>query len=139
MTSPVMPRSMPMGIKVDGYLDSVRAPQPTTLRDPLLELVSLQKASGCWKLEPALATALSKTSQDLENKQPSMAKTEVWATILALVWLHGLKADAKDEWELLVMKAATWLRSQNAAGLTECVEAANALLGCSVQKEALGL
>ncbi|XP_072311250.1 von Willebrand factor A domain-containing protein 5A-like isoform X3 [Eucyclogobius newberryi] len=115
------------------------APQPKALRDPLLELVSLQTASGCWKLEPALATALSKTSQDLENKQPSMAKTEVWATILALVWLHGLKADAKDEWELLVMKAATWLRSQNAAGLTECVEAANALLGCSVQKEALGL
>ncbi|KAK7882530.1 hypothetical protein WMY93_028704 [Mugilogobius chulae] len=108
-------------------------------RDPLLELVSLQKASGCWELGPALAKALNTTSQDLENKQPSVAKREVWATILALVWLHGLKADAKDEWELLAMKAATWLRSQNAAGLAECVEAANALLGCRVHKGVLGL
>ncbi|KAK7882531.1 hypothetical protein WMY93_028705 [Mugilogobius chulae] len=108
-------------------------------RDPLLKLVSLQKASGCWELEAALAKALNTTSKDLEKKQPSMAKREVWATILALVWLHGLKADAKDEWELLAMKAATWLRSQNAAGLAECVEAANALLGCRVHKGVLGL
>ncbi|KAJ0063897.1 hypothetical protein NL108_013620 [Boleophthalmus pectinirostris] len=112
---------------------------PKVQRDPLLQVVSLQKASGCWELEPALAQALSKTSQDLESKLPAMAKKEVWATILALVWLHGLKADAKDEWELLVMKAVMWLRSQNAQGLTECVEAANALLGCTVQKDALGL
>ncbi|KAK7882529.1 hypothetical protein WMY93_028703 [Mugilogobius chulae] len=107
--------------------------------DPLLELVSLQKASGCWELEPALAKALSTTSQDLENKQPSVAKKEVWATILALVWLHDQKADAQDEWELLAMKSVTWLRSQNAVGLTECVEAANALLGSSVNKDVLGL
>ncbi|CAL1570756.1 unnamed protein product [Knipowitschia caucasica] len=113
--------------------------KPKPQRDPLLELVSLQKASGCWELEPELAKTLSQTSQDLQDKRPSMANKEVWATIVALVWLHGLKADAKDEWELLVMKAATWLRSQNAAGLSECVEAANALLGCSVQKDALGL
>ncbi|CAL9685369.1 unnamed protein product [Knipowitschia caucasica] len=113
--------------------------KPKPQRDPLLELVCLQKASGCWELEPELAKTLSQTSQDLQDKQPSMANKEVWATIVALVWLHGLKADAKDEWELLVMKAATWLRSQNAAGLSECVEAANALLGCSVQKDALGL
>ena len=37
----------------------------------------------------------------------------MWATVLALVWLHGVKADAKDEWELLALKAATWLRSHN--------------------------
>ncbi len=38
---------------------------------------------------------------------------EVWATILALIWLHGFKMDARDEWELLAMKAASWLRAQN--------------------------
>uniref|UniRef100_A0A8C6U406 von Willebrand factor A domain containing 5A n=1 Tax=Neogobius melanostomus TaxID=47308 RepID=A0A8C6U406_9GOBI len=95
----------------NGALPSV--PESKAKRDPLLELVSLQKASGCWELEPALAKAVGKTSKDLEDKQPSAAKKEVWATILALVWLHGLKADAKDEWELLVMKAVTWLQSQN--------------------------
>lgn len=38
---------------------------------------------------------------------------EVWATILALVWLHGIKSDAKDEWELLAMKAVLWLRARS--------------------------
>uniref|UniRef100_A0A8C6TZ63 von Willebrand factor A domain containing 5A n=1 Tax=Neogobius melanostomus TaxID=47308 RepID=A0A8C6TZ63_9GOBI len=148
-----MPRraacSMPMRMMADcdmPIMNACRAapappgvPESKAKRDPLLELVSLQKASGCWELEPALAKAVGKTSKDLEDKQPSAAKKEVWATILALVWLHGLKADAKDEWELLVMKAVTWLQSQNASGLAECVEAANSLLGCSVQKNALGI
>ncbi|KAF3847923.1 hypothetical protein F7725_020951 [Dissostichus mawsoni] len=100
-------------------------------RDPLLQLVSLQKASGCWELDPALAAAVGKTSEE-ENK-------EVWATILALIWLHGFKMDAQEEWELLAMKAVSWLRAQNAPCVTECVEAGNTLLGCKVQKDALGI
>uniref|UniRef100_A0A8C6U3X8 von Willebrand factor A domain containing 5A n=1 Tax=Neogobius melanostomus TaxID=47308 RepID=A0A8C6U3X8_9GOBI len=144
---PLLRRNVPVPMDIDcadvmfraadcdnGALPSV--PESKAKRDPLLELVSLQKASGCWELEPALAKAVGKTSKDLEDKQPSAV---MWATILALVWLHGLKADAKDEWELLVMKAVTWLQSQNASGLAECVEAANSLLGCSVQKNALGI
>uniref|UniRef100_A0A671VW35 von Willebrand factor A domain containing 5A n=1 Tax=Sparus aurata TaxID=8175 RepID=A0A671VW35_SPAAU len=105
-------------------------------RDPLLQLVSLQKASGCWELDPALAAALGKTSEEVENTKPA---SEVWATILALIWLRGFKMDAQEEWELLAMKAASWLRAQNAPCVTECVEAGNALLGCNVQKDALGL
>ncbi|KAM9733364.1 von Willebrand factor A domain-containing protein 5A-like isoform 3-T3 [Menidia menidia] len=106
-------------------------------RDPLLQLVSLQKASGCWLLDAALASALGKTSQEVEKAKPAPINKEVWATILALIWLHGFKMDAKEEWELLAGKAASWLRAQNACQ-TECVDAGNALLGCSVQKDALG-
>lgn len=82
--------------------------------------------------------------------------------------------DAQAEWELLAMKAVSWLHAQKgnntnntflflmclksavclplvfsahdlfvfyllAPCVTECVEAGNALLGCSVQKDALGL
>ncbi|XP_073349515.1 von Willebrand factor A domain-containing protein 5A-like isoform X11 [Pagrus major] len=108
-------------------------------RDPLLQLVSLQKASGCWVLDPALAAALGKTSEEVESTKPASVNQEVWATILALIWLHGFKMDAQEEWELLAMKAASWLRAQNAPCVTECVEAGNALLGCNVQKDALGL
>uniref|UniRef100_A0A4W6CSJ2 von Willebrand factor A domain containing 5A n=1 Tax=Lates calcarifer TaxID=8187 RepID=A0A4W6CSJ2_LATCA len=79
-------------------------------RDPLLQLVSLQKASGCWVLDPALAAALGKTSEEVEKPKPA---SEVWATILALIWLHGFKMDAKEEWELLAMKAVSWFRAQN--------------------------
>ncbi|XP_047450913.1 von Willebrand factor A domain-containing protein 5A-like isoform X2 [Mugil cephalus] len=108
-------------------------------KDPLLQLISLQKASGSWLLDPALAAALGKTREEVEKSKPAQVNEEVWATILALIWLHGFKMDSKEEWELLAMKAASWLSAQNAACVPECVEAGNALLGCSVQKDALGL
>uniref|UniRef100_H2MGI0 von Willebrand factor A domain-containing protein 5A-like n=1 Tax=Oryzias latipes TaxID=8090 RepID=H2MGI0_ORYLA len=108
-------------------------------RDPLLQLVSLQKASGCWLLDAALASVLGKTSEEVEKSKPAEVSSEVWATILALIWLHGFKMDAKDEWELLAVKAASWVQAQNAPCVKECVDAANALLGYKVQKDALGL
>nr|XP_024660683.1 von Willebrand factor A domain-containing protein 5A-like [Maylandia zebra] len=108
-------------------------------RDPLLQLVSLQEASGCWLLDPALAAALGHTNEEVEKSKPEKTSSEVWATILALIWLHGFKMDAKDEWELLAMKAASWLCAHNAPCVSECVDAGNVLLGCSVKKEALGL
>ncbi|XP_028429050.1 von Willebrand factor A domain-containing protein 5A isoform X2 [Perca flavescens] len=108
-------------------------------RDPLLQLVSLQKASGCWVLDPALAAALGKTTREVEKPKPASVNQEVWGTILALIWLHGFKMDAQEEWELLAMKAVSWLRAQNAPCVTECVEAGNALLGCNMQKDALGI
>uniref|UniRef100_A0A3Q1JFB8 von Willebrand factor A domain containing 5A n=1 Tax=Anabas testudineus TaxID=64144 RepID=A0A3Q1JFB8_ANATE len=104
------------------------------LRDPLLQLVSLQKASGCWLLDAALAAALGKTSEEVEKPKPASVNQEVWATILALIWLHGFKTDAKEEWELLAMKAVSWIHAQH-----ECVEAGNEVLGCSVEKDSLGL
>ncbi|XP_074497545.1 von Willebrand factor A domain-containing protein 5A-like isoform X4 [Sebastes fasciatus] len=116
----------------------VQPPRVQPPRDPLLQLVSLQKASGCWVLDPALAAALGKTSEEVEKPKPASVNQEVWATVLALIWLHGFKMDAQEEWELLAMKAVSWLRAQN-AGVTECVEAGNTLLGCSVKKDALGL
>uniref|UniRef100_A0A7N6AXN6 von Willebrand factor A domain containing 5A n=1 Tax=Anabas testudineus TaxID=64144 RepID=A0A7N6AXN6_ANATE len=79
---------------------------PEPPRDPLLQLVSLQKASGCWLLDAALAAALGKTSEEVEKPKPA---SEVWATVLALIWLHGFKTDAKEEWELLAMKAVSWI------------------------------
>lgn len=105
--------------------------------DPLLQLVSLQEASGCWPLSPALAAALGKSSEEVTKSKPAsvrrqifesqhsktnlefssvfaftllkQSKKEVWATILVLVWLHGLRSDAKVEWELLAMKATSWI------------------------------
>ncbi|XP_053278571.1 von Willebrand factor A domain-containing protein 5A isoform X1 [Pleuronectes platessa] len=76
-------------------------------RDPLLQLVSLQKASGCWLLDPALAAAVGKTIEEVENTKPPSVNQEVWATILALLWLHGFKLHAKQKWELLAMKAVS--------------------------------
>ncbi|XP_029964258.1 von Willebrand factor A domain-containing protein 5A-like isoform X2 [Salarias fasciatus] len=108
-------------------------------RDPFLQLVSLQKASGCWLLDSALAAALGKTCEEVEKSKPALMNNEVWATVLALIWLHGFKSDAKEEWELLSMKAVLWLRAQKASSLSESVEAGKVLLGCSFQKDVLEL
>uniref|UniRef100_A0A3P9NHE0 VWFA domain-containing protein n=1 Tax=Poecilia reticulata TaxID=8081 RepID=A0A3P9NHE0_POERE len=108
-------------------------------KDPLLQLVSLQKASGCWILDGSLAAVLGKNSEEVEKAKPPPVNNEVWASILALIWLHAFKMDAKEEWELLSMKAASWIKAQNAPCVSECVEAGNTLLGCGVKKEALGL
>ncbi|XP_056139197.1 von Willebrand factor A domain-containing protein 5A-like isoform X2 [Lampris incognitus] len=108
-------------------------------KDPMLQLISLQKASGSWIIGPTLATVLGKTTEEVTNTKPASVDQEVWATFLALIWLHGFKMEAEVEWKLLVMKAVSWLQAQKAPCLTECVEAANALLGCEVQKDVLGL
>ncbi|XP_054598870.2 von Willebrand factor A domain-containing protein 5A isoform X3 [Nothobranchius furzeri] len=111
-------------------------PQPD--RDPLLLLISLQKASGFWLLDSHLADVLGKTSEEMEMSKPTGVNRKVYATFLALIWLHGFKMDAKEEWELLAGKAARWIQAENAQCVTECVDAGNKLLGCSVKMEALG-
>jgi hypothetical protein len=37
---------------------------------------------------------------------------EVWATVLALVWLYGFKMEAQEEWQFLAMKAVSWIQAQ---------------------------
>ncbi|XP_031695219.1 von Willebrand factor A domain-containing protein 5A-like isoform X3 [Anarrhichthys ocellatus] len=135
---------MGTGFKIKPHPCSLTGLPKQPPRDPLLQLVSLQKASGCWVLDPDLAAALGKTSEEVEKPKPASVNQDVWATILALTWLHGFKMDAQEEWELLAMKAVSWLRAQkgknhNTSCVKECVEAGNALLGCNVQKDSLGI
>ncbi|XP_047675529.1 von Willebrand factor A domain-containing protein 5A-like isoform X3 [Tachysurus fulvidraco] len=114
-------------------------------KDLLMELISLQKASGCWEIGSSLAEVFGKTEKELIEKIPAQAssgikvKPDVWATLLALIWLHGFKIDAQVEWQFLAMKAVSWIRSQKVVNQTECVQAGNALLGCQVKEDTLGL
>uniref|UniRef100_A0A3P9I8W5 VIT domain-containing protein n=1 Tax=Oryzias latipes TaxID=8090 RepID=A0A3P9I8W5_ORYLA len=78
--------------------------------DPLLQLVSLQEACGRWLLDPALAVILGKSRDEVKKAKPS--KVSAWATVLALIWLHSSKVEAKKEWELIAVKAVSWLKTQ---------------------------
>ncbi|MEQ2249720.1 hypothetical protein ILYODFUR_032156 [Ilyodon furcidens] len=40
-------------------------------KDPLMQLVSLQRASGCWLLDADLAAVLKKTSEEVEKAKPA--------------------------------------------------------------------
>uniref|UniRef100_A0AAY5F197 von Willebrand factor A domain-containing protein 5A-like n=1 Tax=Electrophorus electricus TaxID=8005 RepID=A0AAY5F197_ELEEL len=106
--------------------------------DPLLQLISLQEASGCWKMESTLAQVFGKTIEEVTKQMPAEVEPGIWATVLALIWLHGFKMDAHDEWQFLAIKAVSWIRSRKVANLSECVLAANAVLQCQVKEEALG-
>lgn len=55
----------------DDFADIECRSLPEISKDPLLQLVSLQNASGSWLLDAALATAIGKTSQEVENTKPS--------------------------------------------------------------------
>ncbi|XP_058263681.1 von Willebrand factor A domain-containing protein 5A-like isoform X3 [Hemibagrus wyckioides] len=125
-------------VECDGGFDMT----PETLetpKDPLMQLISLQKASGSWEIESTLAEVFGKTEKELIEQIPAQVKPDVWATLLALIWLHGFKIDAQVEWQFLAMKAVAWIRSQKVVNQSECVQAGNALLGCQVKEDALGL
>ncbi|XDV53409.1 hypothetical protein PO909_021915, partial [Leuciscus waleckii] len=107
--------------------------------DPLLQLVSLQKASGCWDLDATLADAFGKTEDELTNQKPAQVEGSVWATLLALIWLYGCKIDQWVEWQFVAMKAVSWIGSQKVGDLSQCVCVGNVLLGCQVTKETLGI
>uniref|UniRef100_A0A4W4E7K5 VIT domain-containing protein n=1 Tax=Electrophorus electricus TaxID=8005 RepID=A0A4W4E7K5_ELEEL len=79
--------------------------------DPLLQLISLQEASGCWKMESTLAQVFGKTIEEVTKQMPAEVEPGIWATVLALIWLHGFKMDAHDEWQFLAIKAVSWIRS----------------------------
>ncbi|XP_044841707.1 von Willebrand factor A domain-containing protein 5A-like isoform X1 [Mauremys mutica] len=120
--------------------DSLDVPERAPEESPLLRLVSLQNADGSWDLDPRLAAALGVSETDARGRMPSKdVPPGVWATVLAVVWLHGRAAGQRDEWELLEAKAVGWVRGQAGPRLSECLEAANTLLGCSIGPAVFGL
>ncbi|KAL7857685.1 hypothetical protein AOLI_G00177870 [Acnodon oligacanthus] len=82
------------------------------VKDPLLQLISLQKASGCWEMDGALAEVFGKTEEEVVKQTPAQVEKGVWATVLALIWLHGFKMDAQVEWRFVALKAVMWIRNQ---------------------------
>ncbi|XP_065133588.1 von Willebrand factor A domain-containing protein 5A-like [Paramisgurnus dabryanus] len=113
--------------------------EPDLHKDPLLQLISLQKASGCWELNAALAQVFGKTEDELTNQKPAQVDGSVWATLLSLIWLYGYKIQQQIEWQFVAMKAASWIGSQNVVSLSQCVCDGNHLLGCQVKEETLGI
>ncbi|KAK6467763.1 von Willebrand factor A domain-containing protein 5A-like [Huso huso] len=108
--------------------------------DPMLTLISLQKADGSWELNESLVSVFEKEEQEAISKMPAeVSDRAVWATVLALLWLHGFKAELKEEWEFLAMKALSWVKAQAGASLKLCLEAGNRLLGCKVEPQTLDL
>ncbi|XP_009296022.1 von Willebrand factor A domain-containing protein 5A isoform X2 [Danio rerio] len=117
----------------------LRKAAPELQQDLLLPLVSLQKASGCWELDAALAAVLGKTEDELTNQKPAQVDGSVWATLLALIWLYSWRKEQQVEWQFVAQKAAAWITSEKVGDLSQCVCVGNVLLGCQVTKDSLGI
>lgn len=90
-------------------------------------------------MDSSVANVLGKTDDQLANMMPKGVDKAVWATLLALLWLYGFQLEARDEWQFVAMKAASWIQAQKVGCVPQCVQNGNALLGCQVQQETLGL
>ncbi|KAM6387842.1 von Willebrand factor A domain-containing protein 5A-like isoform 2-T2 [Pluvialis apricaria] len=98
------------------------------------ELVALQNADGSWALSSRLASVLEVHEAEIKGKMPGeVMEPSIWATVLAVTWLHRHDKCYQDLCELLEAKAVTWLCSRAVPQLDKCLEAANTLLGSSVK------
>ncbi|KAL7870416.1 hypothetical protein SRHO_G00079130 [Serrasalmus rhombeus] len=111
---------------------------PPSQKDLYLELISYQKAAGFWDLETRLLDLLGKAEKNLDKQMPAQVDSAVWATVLALIWLHGFRADKREEWKFIALKATSWIHSQKVENLSECLQTGSALLGCQVKEGNLG-
>ncbi|NXW37619.1 VMA5A protein, partial [Phaetusa simplex] len=98
------------------------------------DLVALQNADGSWALSSGLASVLEVNEDEIKGKMPdAVIEPSIWATVLAVTWLHRHDECYQDLCELLEAKAVTWLCSQAVSQLDKCLETANTLLGSSVK------
>ena len=85
----------------------ISKPLPSEL---MTTLISLQHANGFWLLKDISEKIVKKSESELQ--QPPNVSGEIWATIVALVFLESRCSEQKDEWELVALKAEMWLSTQ---------------------------
>ena len=81
----------------------------------LSSFITIQQANGSWKLDSSIAQLLGKSLQDLEEACPTECQgtvATVWATILVLSLLRVKYSSQQEEWELVAMKAESWVKRQ---------------------------
>ena len=84
--------------------DSIRS----KLSSELTQLISLQQAEGFWNLDKVSSFMKKPISSPISG-----VDSTVWATVVALVLLESRFSQQQDEWELVAMKAETWLSMQS--------------------------
>ncbi|CAO2635483.1 von Willebrand factor A domain-containing protein 5A [Lemmus lemmus] len=114
--------------KNDGFRENV-----------FMQLISRQKANGSWELDEDLAKILRTNLEDIMTANPVKdGDPSTWATVLAVLWLHGNAKDLKCEWKLLERKAVAWLHDHAGSSIPMLVQAGNSLLKLPVSPAVFG-
>jgi hypothetical protein len=83
--------------------------------DTLSSIVAAQQADGSWRFDSTLTKLVDKPQTVIEDACPSECKgivATVWATVLILTLLRKKYSSQQDEWELIAMKAESWMKKQ---------------------------
>ena len=88
-----------------------------TLTEPtaLTSIITAQQADGSWMLDSTLTQSLAKPQKVIEDACPikcDKAISVIWATVLILTLLKKKYSSQQDEWELIAMKAESWVKKQ---------------------------
>ena len=78
-------------------------------------VIIAQQADGSWKFDSALTKLVDKPQTAIEDACPVECKgivAAVWATVLILTLLRKKYSSQQDEWELIAMKAESWVKKQ---------------------------
>lgn len=118
---------------VEDSFDEITDLKTNHTGDPLVQLISLQKADGSWDLNEGLAVVLGMSLGDIQAALPvKSVDSSSWATVLAVIWLHDKYKAMKCEWELLERKAVAWIHSHAGSATDGLVKAAVDFLKSSV-------
>ncbi|XP_028392597.1 von Willebrand factor A domain-containing protein 5A-like [Dendronephthya gigantea] len=93
-----------------------RSSESAEAETALETIISFQLASGAWKTSTFLSYAISKTTEEIKDACPVSCEGDmesIWATIIVLTYLQLRQSNFKDEWELIALKAETWLTKQS--------------------------
>ena len=85
-------------------------------KNPLSMIINLQLADGSWELSKDLADVVGQPITTIKEACPVPCKGAmyaIWATIIVLSYLQLQQSTFKDEWELVALKAETWIKKQN--------------------------
>jgi hypothetical protein len=75
----------------------------------MTSLIRCQEFNGHWDLSQSLAEALGVHLHRLKEAKPGELEDDCWATLLATQFLLLFFRNERDEYELLLDKANTWL------------------------------
>ena len=78
-------------------------------------IIAAQQANGSWTLDTVTACMQGKSETEIKDACPVEIKGTVaviWATVLILTLLKKKYSSQQDEWELIAMKAESWVKKQ---------------------------
>ena len=98
-----------------GLFDDLDISLGSAPKNQLSIIINLQLANGSWEFSKDLADVVGKPTTMIQEACPLPCKGAmyaIWATIIVLSYLKLQQSTFKDEWELVALKAETWIRKQ---------------------------